>query len=251
MPLTTGKTIGNVASGAAQGAMIGSVIPGLGTVAGAAIGGGVQLLSSLFSRDPEEERRSRYAAYLEKVRELRTRALEDLETGTTTSLRRIGTQTVGLAGQDRAAAARRAIALGRSADAESFILPSQQKIYEQGSLATQNLLEGAERRRSDINQRYLNAELDAEAGFQDRPIEPTLSDTLAEIGGAVAEWAPRYQMVKNQEVFNDRYGKWLEDYRNALTATDQNNATAQMVPNAIIVPNPNRSSILTVPSSIE
>ena len=126
-------------------------------------------LTGFFESNPEDERRKRKAEYLKRLAEIKKKQI-------TQGTEIIGKQTAGITAQSRQAAARRAASLGVEAgDVESFVLPAESQATVQGSRALQQFLSGTERE-------FSQAELEAEAGFADRPIEPNLTDTLLDLG---------------------------------------------------------------------
>lgn len=213
---------------AAQGALIGGV-------PGALIGGGIGFLSSYFSKDPEQERQERMRRYLESIRRLRGEAI-------TRFTSELGGQEQRLLAEGQQGAGRRATALGRSADAESFLLPVRGQILRETSAAR-------ERGLRQIEDDYGRAELSAEEGFADRPIQPSVSDYLMEIGGQALNFSLGQQAISAQKSFDDRFMSEIEVMRKALTRRDQN-AAMDFSGGSFNLPSYGRNEIYTVPQAL-
>lgn len=155
---------------------------------GAIAGGAVGFVSSLFDKDPEEERRRRRAELLAEIAKARTARLER---GT----REINQGTTGAMSNAAAAAAKRAASLGRS-DVEAFLLPGQSAIAEAGS----NALRGFQ---TETENYFDQAQLEAEFGFAGRPIEPGITDYLEELGVAGLQYKSAQDRVS---AMKDIYG---------------------------------------------
>ena len=157
---------GGFVKGAAGGAGIGEIFGGVGAAVGAGVGG----LLSLFDPSEEEIATKRKNELLKAIAQMRYQAiLHGAET--------IGKQTTANAAAERQAAAARALSLGHSADAESFILPAVSRVNTAGS-------EALSRYNLGVESNFDNAEIAAQANYADRPIQPGISDYLAEIGGS-------------------------------------------------------------------
>jgi hypothetical protein len=157
-----------VFQGGAGGAGIGF---GIGGPIGAGIGFGVGALgTALFGGDsPEQQREKRKADYLKVLANLRQQEL-------TQATAAINQQTTGQMSNVRQAAARRFASMGRG-DAEAAINPAVSGVADIGSRTLENTTQG-------INRSFDQAQIDAEAGYANRPIEPSLTDTLLELGNA-------------------------------------------------------------------
>lgn len=158
------STLGNVIKGIAGGAGSGSLLGVPGAIVGGLVGG----VLGLAGKSDEEimaQRKKDLEARINKITD------ERIARGTAD----INKQTTGNLAMSNEAAARRAMSLGHTADAESFVLPGQSQVTNQGSQAMRQFLTSAENGRSD-------ALLSAEAGFSNRPIEPNVSDFLLPIG---------------------------------------------------------------------
>jgi hypothetical protein len=154
--------------GAAGGAAIGGSFLGPWGAAGGAVIGG--LGTALFGGDsPEQQREKRKADYLKVLAGLRQKELVDATAA-------ISKQTTGQMSNVRQAAARRFASMGRT-DAEAAINPAVSGVADIGSRTLENTTQG-------INRSFDQAQIDAEAGYANRPIEPSLTDTLLELGNA-------------------------------------------------------------------
>jgi hypothetical protein len=240
MPLSAGGTLGAVGSDA----LLGFQMRGpWGALAGGVLGG----ISSLFSKDPEKERQDRLNAYLAQIRQLREQSLGQLDTDVNQGLKDIYQNTTNQAAQSRQAAARRATALGRSSDAEGFIQPLQQQIYGGGSQATGNLLEQQVALRKQIGNQYDMMEANAQGGFADRPIQPSVSDYLTNVGGQVAQFCAAQKSIESQTDFNKAY---LDILRNSMGGTEQRGVNEILGSRVgqLTLPDYGRNPIVTNPS---
>ncbi len=204
MSLTT-EDFSSGLQGAAQGAAAGTMIaPGIGTVIGGIAGG----LESLFN-SPDAQRRKRYAQLLSEIQQYRKQALQE-GTGI------INQQTSDQTAMARAAGARRAAASGRYGDATSFSAPEVGRIEDVGS---QNL----RRYTMDVNRQTGNAIMNAAGEYANRPIQPSLGDTLLAAGQA-------YSGMQNANKMRDIEAgrvKSYQDYINAYTKSLENPTDVQ------------------------
>lgn len=158
-----GNAFSGLVSGVGTGAPLG--LPGM--IAGGIVGLG----SGLFSKSDEEIMQERYEAYKRSVLEQKAKAI-------TEGTQKIGKLTSGLSARFRSGAGRRAAAMGRTNEVESFELPVVSQVASEGNKALGNFI-------TDTNQLYDNALLDAERDFQfNRPVQPGIVDYLAEAAPA-------------------------------------------------------------------
>lgn len=164
------------AGAAGTGAAIGSFVPG-----GAAVGAGIGALTGLFAggleKSDEEVRRERFDAYVKRLNELRLEGMKRIN--------QMRTQRVSLAQQG---AARRALSMGQSSEAESMMIPAVANIDSQSNDAL-----GSFTSNMDAQQ------LSAEADFANRPIESNISDTLLELGNAGLSYMQNMEYLKRMK----------------------------------------------------
>lgn len=163
----TGQTL----SAAASGATIGSLFGPVGTAFGAVIGG----LYGAFSESPEERRQKRYDEFKKRLNEQRQKTLAE-------GAQKIGQITSGLTKRFRSGAARRAAALGRTSDVETFELPVVEKVASFGSGAMSDFLTSTNRYFDEV---ALNAEQQFLLGGE---LEPTAVDYLSEIAPSALQY---------------------------------------------------------------
>lgn len=137
---------------------------------------GVNFIKGLFGSG-EDERKRRHEQLIAEYNQAHANAIQ-----------RQHIASAGRIGQARQAAAERAAALGRTGDAEAFILPAEQQAEDIGS-----------REMADINTMYDRERLAIEQQFADRPIEPGPLDYLGEGIASFAELQSGEQMVKTAE----------------------------------------------------
>jgi len=130
-------------------------------------------LESLFGQSPDDERKARYRKLVGSYREAHDRAIK-----------RSVTRTAGYVGGARQAAAERAAATGRTPNAESYILPAEQRAQQVG---TEDL--------NRVNEFYDTQELGIERDFADRPIAPNLFDYGKEALGTFGEMLSNDKLV--------------------------------------------------------
>jgi hypothetical protein len=130
-----------------------------------------RLLDAIFGRGAEEEFDDRKRKFLAELGVLREKTIRE---GGAEILK----NTEAEAASVRSSAARRAMSLGRSADAEAFMLPGQSQAYERGSRAGSAFVR-------DVSQRFDAAALGVEAGRMDLPQTGGLIDAAM----PVAEYA--------------------------------------------------------------
>jgi hypothetical protein len=179
--------LGSTLSGAAKGAAIGSVVPVIGTALGAAIGGLTGLFGS--GESPEKQRQRRKRELLAQLAENRRKAIED---GT----RLLTTRQRGVIEGERQAGARRALAMGHATDAEDIIQPTVQRIAAEGS---RNLESFVTQTNANFDQQIAQIEAD----FAERPMQPSLSDTLMSLGADLTDSLMDQQFMDIQRA---RYG---------------------------------------------
>lgn len=135
-------------------------------VVGGLIAKGVGLLGGLLGGGAEAERQKRRQQLIEFIISRRNKAIQDASR-----------RGAGQVASSRQAALTRAAAAGRTDEAESYILPAEQR-------AQAVVSEDIRRTGESYEQELLSAEQD----FADRPIEPSFFDTLGEVGNVAAEY---------------------------------------------------------------
>ena len=168
--------------GAETGAALGSIIPGVGNVIGAIGGGLIGGIGSLFGSSAEETRRQHYNEYISMINQLRG---DTLNRGFTN----IGGQIQRNMSAARQAATRRAAALGRKGDTESFVAPVESRAQEAGGQALTNWWNQTE---AGYNQAEANAALQ----FGQRDIQPSVGETIGTIGGGIANYLQNKDYIK-------------------------------------------------------
>ena len=138
----------------------------------AAIAAGQTLLSYLGGQQAKRQRQKQFDDFI--------RALTELEAKT----RRESTQALmqavsGQAESEGQGAARRALALGRGGQTESFVLPARGQVLARGSETLRDLL-------LNISNQFAGRRAAAEQEFAGRPIEPGIFDYLSQGVGAGA-----------------------------------------------------------------
>lgn len=146
-----------------EGAQIGSTFSTTGT----AIGGGIGFLAGLFGGKSEEDVNSeRFRQFLDVLSRMKKETLN--QTAQSSS---------GFLEQATANARRRAAAAGlKGADVNANIIPAQSSAARSASEAQRA-----------VNQQFNQAEINATAQFEGRPIPPSALDYAGEFGGAVAK----------------------------------------------------------------
>ena len=160
----TGQFLGGAVGGASVGASIGGPP---GAIIGAAAGG----LISLFGGSPEEKRRKRKDELIAAIRRIKT---QNIAAGANI----IGAQTQRNVASGRAAAARRAAALGVAA--EPMVETAAGKALDVGGQDLNRFV-------AQTTAQAGEQELQAETEFSGRPIEPSISDYILGLGGAASE----------------------------------------------------------------
>lgn len=162
----TGKAIRYGSQGAAVGFSFGGPV-------GAAIGAGAGVLGSLLfggpddGPDDEEIRQQRYNSWMDFLGQQKKTALQD-----TFKL------NSGVMARMTAGAKRRAAGAGYTGnDTEAYLIPAQ---AEAASQATGNI--------NTTKKAFTDAELNARADFENRPIEPNSMDYLMEAGSQGAKY---------------------------------------------------------------
>ena len=102
-------------------------------------------------------------------------------------------QTGGMQSNNLAAAKRRAIAEGRPNDVSSIANPGTQQIATGASNALTSYNQASNQQLFDIGNQYDQEATQAQMGFADRPIQPSVSDTLLTAGTTAANTAIQYQ----------------------------------------------------------
>ncbi|MBU2060095.1 MAG: hypothetical protein KKB38_20485 [Gammaproteobacteria bacterium] len=156
------------AGGAATGAAIGSMIPGVGTLIGGGIGGAIGFISGLASDSPDVIRQRRKVELLKSIAGYRERSLKE-------GVAKINKFITGQVKNVQQGGAKRALSMGRQGEGEAFITSGVSNVLEQGSRATEGFLEST-------NRYYDQAELGVEQDWAGRPIEPSLTDVVEELG---------------------------------------------------------------------
>lgn len=114
----------------------------------------------------------------ENERQARIRSLREfLQRKKAEAIQRASVRNAGMMANSRQAALTRAAAAGRTGEAESYILPAEQR-------AAQVASENVDRTVAPYNQAEINAETD----FANRPIEPGFLDYLGEAGSVAADY---------------------------------------------------------------
>jgi hypothetical protein len=217
-----------IATAATSATPLGPIIAGAGLALQLA-----SLIGRASEKSPEEIAEERQKRYLETIRRLRG---DDIREG----LREISESTMANTALARAGAGRRALALGRASDAESFILPAEQQVLNAGAQSRERFL-------ADRNRYWREAELKAEEGLFDIPRSPSVSDYLMEIGGMGTKLGTGLESIEAQREFNDRYISEITALRNAITGKDQKDVSS-LWNNGLALPDYGRGTISTVPS---
>lgn len=155
---------GNALKGAAGGAGTGAMFGPWGAAIGGVIGG----ISGALSPSNDDILGQRKSELQKKIRDIYDQRLQ-------TGMSEIRKTVSGNLAMNKTAASRRALSLGKSGDAESFVLPGQSQITNQGAQATRQFATSNENARADAN-------LAAEGAWAGRQIEPNVSDFLFGIG---------------------------------------------------------------------
>lgn len=133
-------------------------------------------------RSAAHEQQNRYNTSLYN---LDTQKKKTLAEGT----RLINLKTKGQISRSRASTARRMQALGFSSEANSFILPSEQVLAEQGNQSLRDFL-------FSTNQFYDQQKANLDMGYAGRPIQAGLGDYISELAPAAISYA------ENQDFLN-------------------------------------------------
>jgi hypothetical protein len=164
MPTIKRERTGSILKGALGGGMTGFAAAGpwglLGAIPGAILGG--------LEKSDEEILQERLDRFLLKLREKKAKTL-------TEGKEAIGQQIGTAVGTVKAGAARKAAGTGRIADVESYTLPGEQMVYQQGSQVLKDFL-------LQTNRAFDAAELEAELGFAQRPLQTPVADYLLGMG---------------------------------------------------------------------
>lgn len=187
-----GQSLGGAASGAMTGFALGGPV-------GAAIGGGLGLLAGALSESPEEQRERRLKAYRARLKEIKQQE-------TTAAIQNISQATEGAQRRMTGGAERRAIAAGRTGDIEEVTAPIAAEIGNRSvGIRTQAL--------ADIENRYAQAELGAEQGMFEAPLEPTAVDYLQAIAPAAVDYAGMQKQGELQKQYLDEQQRDSQFYR--------------------------------------
>lgn len=188
--------------GASQGAVAGAVIGG--GVPGAIIGGLIGGAAGLFSADPEEQAQerekqyqARYQAYLVNLEKAKEQAILK---GTQS----IGKLTGGLSSRFRGEASKRASALGRIGDVESFELPVTEKVAQAGSESLEKFLTSNDQYYTGQRLAAEQANLQHQESFGQRPYEAEPLDYVNAIAPVVTQIG---MQNKYMDTMKEMYGK--------------------------------------------
>lgn len=177
-----GQVFQGAVSGATTGASIGSIIPGVGTGIGAGIGAGLGALAGAFEKSPEEIRDEKFKAAIDKVSAQKNKALAE---GTTA----IGRQTSGLTSRFTNSAARRASAMGRTADVEAFTAPIAGQVANVGNKTLSDFI-------TATNKQYDDALNQLEMMRLNQDIDPNSVDYLTAIAPVATKYAGDQQTME-------------------------------------------------------
>lgn len=178
--------LGSAFSSGVQGALAGSQFGSVLGIPGAAIGGGIGLLSGLFSDNPADLAKQRWENFKKSLQEMKTNTL-------TEGSRLIGNQTAAARASATAGGRRRAIASGRDTQAESFILPAVGQAETTGANALNNFT-------FDTNRQFDNAMIQANMGEMNLPLPAQPSeyfDVAANAVGTYGKNKKMYDMLEN------------------------------------------------------
>jgi len=177
-----GQVLQGAVSGATTGASIGSIIPGVGTGIGAGVGALAGGLLSANEKSPEEIRDEKFKAAIDKVSAQKNKALTD---GTTA----IGKQTSGLAARFKDSAARRASAMGRTADVEAFQAPVAGQVANVGNKTLSDFI-------TTTNKQYDDVLNQLEMMRLNQDIDPNSADYLTAIAPVATKYAGDQQTME-------------------------------------------------------
>lgn len=186
--------------GASGGAMAGAGVGFLlGGGVGAGIGAGIGALGGLIGswgeQSPEEIRQERLARLKAMIQQSRTNAIARASGLIKTGRENLSSNIGGMQANVLASAKRRAIAAGRPDEVAAYAAAPTEAFATQGSQATKEYNLNAAQQIEALNQGFDQADLNAEAGFADRPIEPNVSDILLNLGSSAADIAMKSQLV--------------------------------------------------------
>ena len=175
--------LGSAFSSGVQGALAGSSIaPGIGT----AIGGGIGLLSGLFSSDPADLAKQRWETFKKSLQDMKANTLA---TGTSF----INSQTAANKADATIRGKRNAIASGRDYQSQSFILPGTGQAETTGANALDKFT-------LDTNQQFNNAEIQANLGEMNLPLPTQPSEYFDVAANAVGQYGAnkkKYKMLED------------------------------------------------------
>ena len=166
--------LGSAFSSGVQGALAGSQMGSFLGVPGAAIGGGLGLISGLLSSDPNELAKQRWENFKKSLNEMRT---DTLRSGS----QLIGQQTASNVADATIAGKRRAIASGRGNQSESYILPGVGQAQNTGANALNNFT-------FDTNRQFNNAEIQANMQEATLPLPTQPSEYFDVAANAVGKY---------------------------------------------------------------
>jgi hypothetical protein len=170
-------------------------------IAGQTVSGLSQMASS---QKADYERKIRFAtfmAYLEDKRKT------ELATGTKSILEDLRGRTQAA----RASGARRALAMGKTSEAEAFIAPIEGRVASQGSDTLRRFIE-------NVNKNYDAMAVQAQAGYSGREIPMNVGDVVGATAGAVSNYAA------------------MQPYLDAIKSLNANQQTPTNLPTAPGVP---------------
>jgi hypothetical protein len=191
---------GSALSSAVQGGLAGSQFGSVLGIPGWAIGGGIGLISGLFSDSPEELAKQRWESFKKSLQEMKTNSLRS-------GSQLIGSQTAASKADATIAGKRQAISSGRANQAQSFILPGVGQAGTTGANALNQFTE-------NTNQRFDNALIQGELAMAERPLPTQPSeyfDVAANAAGQFGANQKRYKMledaISSQNEFNTQQQK--------------------------------------------
>ena len=179
--------LGNAFTSGAQGALAGSTFGPVGT----AIGGGIGLLSGLFSSDPADLAKQWWETFKKSLQDMKANTLA---TGTSF----INSQTAANKADATIRGKRNAIASGRDYQSQSFILPGTGQAETTGANALDKFT-------LDTNQQFNNAEIQANLGEMNLPLPTQPSEYFDVAANAVGQYGAnkkKYKMLEDAMTFN-------------------------------------------------